>query len=360
MRLTAINRLTYDATIIQERSMNGESLRGGALAAAVVAGLCCFGHVSAFADEFRAKSQIVEDLYDAAFVSQTQGWAVGAFGSVYSTTDGGQHWTLANTPTTQHLYGVSFADAKNGWAVGRSGEIIHTQDGGATWTEQKGPSTKHLFKVEFTSATEGWAVGDWGLLIHTSDAGATWEDRSIPEDKILYAIDFADAQNGWIVGEFGTILKTADGGQTWTKQTVATQKTFFGVAAASPEQAWTVGIDGLVARTKDGGATWDLQRGQPEPASFESLGFAEMLKNPGLYDIKIRGTTGYVVGDTGNVLVSEDGGETWTQQQLPSSWRLSWIRGLALLPSGESMLVGAQGLTFVAKGKEMRFSQAPM
>jgi photosystem II stability/assembly factor-like uncharacterized protein len=338
--------------------MNGETLRG-ALVAVAVAGISCFGR-AAFADQFRAKSQIVEDLYDAAFVSQTQGWAVGAFGAVYMTTDGGKTWTVQPTPTTQHLYGVSFSDAKNGWAVGRSGEIIHTADGGATWAEQKSPLAKHILKVAFTSPTEGWAVGDWGLLIHTSDGGATWDNRSLEEDKILYAVDFADPENGWIVGEFATILRTTDGGRTWNKQEVATQKTFFGVSAASAQSAWIVGIDGLIARTKDSGATWQLQRGQPEPTSFEALGFTEMLNNPGLYDVEIRGANGYVVGDTGNVFISEDGGETWTQTQLPAAWRLSWIRGLALLPSGESLLVGAQGLTFVAKGKEFRFSQESM
>ena len=90
---------------------------------------------------------------------------------------------------------------------------------------------------------------------------------------------------------------------------------------------------------------------------FEQLGFAEMLKNPGLYDIKIRGDKGYIVGDIGNVLVTEDGGETWAKSLLPGEWRLAWIRGLSVLPSGEGMLVGASGLTFAVNGKEMRFSQ---
>jgi len=90
------------------------------------------------------------------------------------------------------------------------------------------------------------------------------------------------------------------------------------------------------------------------------MGFMQLLKNPGLYDVKIRGDKGYVVGDVGNVLVSEDGGETWTKSLLPSEWRLSWLRGLSVLPSGEGMLVGAAGLTFAINGKEMRFSQESM
>ena len=315
------------------------------------------GSVPLFALGLKGRSQIVEDLYDTQFIDANEGWAVGVFGAVYHTTDGGKHWQLQSTPSTQHLYGVSFTDVKNGWAVGRSGEVLATSDGGASWVKQQSNTQKHLFDVKFLDPQQGWAIGDWGLVIHTVDGGATWQDRSIGEDQILYAIDFTDHDNGWMVGEFGSIRHTTDAGNTWVKQQVATQKTFFGVTAVSKEKAWAVGIDGLVTRTKDGGTTWEIQQGQSEVASFEQLGFAEMLKNPGLYDIKIRGDKGYIVGDIGNVLVTEDGGETWAKSLLPGEWRLAWIRGLSVLPSGEGMLVGASGLTFAVNGKEMRFSQ---
>ena len=313
---------------------------------------------AAVAQDIRVRSQIVEDLYDTQFVDANEGWAVGVFGAIYHTSDGGKHWQQQQAPTTQHLYGVSFTDVKNGWAVGRSGEILNTPDGGAHWVEQQSNTRKHLFKVRFLDTREGWAVGDWGVIVHTADGGATWEDRSLGEDQIIYAIDFSDRDNGWTVGEFGAIRHTTDGGKTWVKQEVATQKTFFGLTVVSTDKAWAVGIDGLVVRTKDGGASWQIQQGEGKMASFEAIGFMELLKNPGLYDIKIRGDKGYIVGDVGNVLVSEDGGETWTKSLLPSEWRLSWLRGVSVLPSGEGMLVGAAGATFAVNGKETHFSQS--
>lgn len=329
----------------------------GALAAAVALLAYAVGASARPEQGVRAKSQIVEDLYDAQFVDAHQGWVVGVFGSVYHTTDAGRHWILQETPTTQHLYGVAFADDRNGWIVGRSGEVLHTADGGAHWLEQKSGTSKHLFKVVFIDDHTGWAVGDWGVVLRTRDGGQTWEDRSLDEDQIVYGLAFADAANGWMVGEFGSIRRTRDGGETWVKQDVGTSKTFFGVATTSPMKAWAVGIDGLVARTVDGGATWTIQQGQTEMASFESLGFMDIFKNPGLYDVKMSGKNGYVVGDIGNVLVTKDGGETWTHALLPAEWRLSWIRGLSILPSGDGLLVGASGLTFWANGTEMHFSQ---
>jgi len=314
--------------------------------------------IGAGSGQVHARAQIVEDLYDAQLLDPVRGWVVGAFGSIYHTTDGGRHWRAQKTSSKQHLYSVSFADAARGWAVGRGGEILNTRDGGNHWVEQKSGTDKHLFKVCFVDAREGWAVGDWGVVIHTSDGGATWEDRSIGEDRVLYGVDFADPAHGWIVGEFGSIRHTADGGRSWREEDSGTRKTLFGVTAVSRERVWVVGIDGIVARTRDGGATWELQRGTRETADFEDVRVAELLRSPSLYDVKIRGGKGYIVGDVGTVLVSEDGGETWTESLLPPPWQFSWLRGLSVLPSGSAMLVGAAGLTLVSDGGTLQFSQA--
>jgi photosystem II stability/assembly factor-like uncharacterized protein len=334
--------------------MRAETVRRWFLPTLVAFGL---GSISLQAEGMRARSQIVEDLYDAQLVDAKEGWAVGAFGSVYHTIDGGKHWQAQGTPTMQHLYGVSFSDAETGWAVGRSGTIIHTVDGGAHWVMQQSHTSKHLFKVRFLDSREGWAVGDWGVVLQTVDAGVTWQDRSLGEDRVLYAIDFADRDTGWIVGELGSIRHTTDGGRTWVPQLAGMEKTFFGLAAVSEDRAWAVGIDGLVVRTVDGGVTWQIQRGHREVGSLDKVGSRESLKNAGLYDIEIRGRKGYAVGDVGHLLVSEDAGETWTAVLLPAEWRLSWIRGLSVLPSGQGIVVGASGLTFAVDGHQMHFSQ---
>lgn len=319
--------------------------------------LASFAAVAADGESVRPRSQIVEDLYDAAFVDAERGWVVGSFGSIYRTTDAGRHWQSQSIPTAKHLYGVSFVDAACGWAVGRGGLVLHTDDG-ERWSMQRSGTDKHLFKVDFVDAREGWAVGDWGVVLHTRDSGATWEDRSVGRDQILYAVDFVDRDHGWIVGEFGTIRHTEDGGATWTVQPAGTDKTFFGVSAASATSAWVVGIDGLVLRTRDGGATWQPQRGRLETTATDAIAFGDVLDNPGLYDVKVRGRYGTIVGDVGHVLRSDDGGETWTAETLPGEWRLSWLRGVSLGADGRGLLVGASGLTFRIEGRRMRFSQA--
>src|SRR6185295_7318408 len=112
------------------------------------------------------------------------------------------------------------------------------------------------------------------------------------------------------------------------------------------QHGWAVGLDGLLMRTSDGGATWEAVRGNPAVGSLEAMGFLEALKGAGLYSIAVEGDYGLAVGDLGMILVSNDGGATWKQQEdVPEEWRLRWVRGVSLAKGKNGVLVGAHGLT---------------
>ena len=286
-----------------------------------------------------------EQLYAVDALADGSGMtAVGTFGAAYHSSDGGKSWTAQNTGVLDPLFGVALVDSRHAVVVGKSGVALWTADGGTTWQRSKTGTTKHLFDVAMTDAERGFAVGDWGVVLATSDGGATWTDHSLDADVVLAAITFSDAHHGWIVGEFGTILATADGGHTWEPQQAGTEKTLFDVAFLDEHSGWAVGIDGIVLRTRDGGTTWEVQRGAASAESLDDLAFQDLLTNPGLYSIAMAGRTGYIVGDTGTVLVSTDRGETWAPRILPEDVRLLWLRGAAVIPDGLGTLVGAKGL----------------
>ena len=288
---------------------------------------------------------IRDNLYDVKALDAREAWAVGNFGAIYHTADGGKTWQARESGTKSPLFGVDFAGPRDGWVVGKSALILHTADAGATWTRQTNPisAQKPLFKVRALDARTAWAVGDWGAMTVTHDGGETWEDRSLSDDVVLYDVSFPDARHGFVAGEYGTLLATDDGGATWAKRPVGTEKTLFGVSFSSPTRGWVVGIDGLVLRTRDGGATWDVQRGAVEAGSIEELGFLEALKNPGLYAVRMAGRYGVVIGDTGMLLITADGGETWTRRELSGKDRLVWMRGVSLTQDAEGFVVGASG-----------------
>ena len=66
-------------------------------------------------------------------------------------------------------------DESFGWAVGDFGTIIHTRDGGKTWMSQGSGEDRIYNDVCFIDRQLGWVAGEYGLLYHTTDGGTTWE-----------------------------------------------------------------------------------------------------------------------------------------------------------------------------------------
>jgi photosystem II stability/assembly factor-like uncharacterized protein len=125
------------------------------------------------------------------------------------------------------------------------------------------------------------------------------------------------------------------------------EKTLFGVHFVSPQEGWVVGIDGIVMRTSDGGETWEVQCGLVDSGAIGDLSFVEAMENPGLYAVDFAGSRGVVVGETGSLFVSDDGGRSWTRRALPDRDRLTWMRDAGLWEGGAGLLVGAAGFSGV-------------
>lgn len=301
--------------------------------------------------------QLTDNLYGTHFINADEGWAVGAFGSIAHTRDGGHSWRPQVSHTVEQLFSVSFGDATHGWIAGRSGIILHTTDAGESWQAQTSGTDRHLFKLTALDAQDAWAIGDWGTVIATHDGGKTWENHSLDRDVILNGMAWPDPQHGWIVGEGGTILVTSDAGATWTDQPSGVEKTLYGACFIDTQHGWAVGLDGLVLNTTNGGQTWHVQRGNAEVGALEQVGFAEALGNPSLYDIAVVGNYGYAVGDIGAVFSSEDGGKTWQPRQMPAAWRLRWIRSVSLVSGTHGAFVGANGLAVRIAGDRVEVSE---
>jgi len=189
---------------------------------------------------------LYDDLYSVSVVDPQNVVAVGYYGSVYYTHDGGARWRQGRTDTLASLYKVSMADPQYGWAVGQRGLILRTEDGGQTWQRQPNLKEKegtHLFGVSAIDANTAWVVGEWGTRIRTRDGGKTWEDHSFTVDEThpmfvwLSPFDQDKVRKGervyedvglndvhclgapslkcWLIGEFGYIYYTEDGGETW-------------------------------------------------------------------------------------------------------------------------------------------------
>jgi photosystem II stability/assembly factor-like uncharacterized protein len=260
--------------------------------------------------------------------------AVGNFGTIVRTTDGGATWTVQSSGTTNNLFAVSFVDASTGWAVGasedyRSGIILHTTDGGLTWTPQASPTTNALSGVDFVDAETGTAVGLHGTILHTTDGGATWLAQDSGTDYWFFGVSFVDQNTGWVVGGLETILHTTDGGATWTWQHHS-ERCCNGLHAVSfidPLTGWAAGgffnaYEGevLLLHTTDGGENWTRQWSEPG-GTIDGASFVDA--NVGTV----------VIG--GRLYRTTDGGETWTLQN-----NLEYAEAISFVDANTGTAVG--------------------
>jgi photosystem II stability/assembly factor-like uncharacterized protein len=276
-------------------------------------------------------------------------WAVGYWGTILRSSDGGRTWSQPDTPTAKSLFGISFADEKTGWAVGAAGTILRSSDGGGSWTAQpveivdemgdRRRLDTNLFSVAAISSTLAWAVGDLGMVLRTRD-GEKWEqvafdaasyaDQNVPE-RLLNSVVFTSATDGWIAGEFATLLRTSDGGETWIGQRQISGAPddlyVFGLSAAAGGPAAAVGLAGSVLVSSEAGALW-------ESRSVDT--------SAGLFGIAWNAEHGIVAGDRGVIFVSNDGGRSWTDAKRPKLF--NWLAGVAFASPTEAIVVGERGI----------------
>jgi photosystem II stability/assembly factor-like uncharacterized protein len=301
---------------------------------------------------------IRQNLYDACFINDEEGWAVGDLARIFHTTDGARNWSVESAGTKKPFVAVSCPDRGNLWIAGQMGQIAHSTDGGSTWTAQDSGTTRQLLDIDFPNPQHGIAVGDFGTLRRTEDGGKTWTEAKLPTDTrlppdvaeivqpgdvVIYAVSYPDPEHAWIVGEFGVILASTDGGQTYQPQTSPVETSLFGVFFADAQRGWAVGLEETLLATTDGGITWTKQQVEA-PRGFTLA----------LYDVEVRGNNGWAIGNSGILLHSEDAGTTWKLMDVPVMLRSGWFRGISLLPDGHGYVVGARGLVVVVDGDKLK------
>lgn len=326
----------------------------GLLAAAAAAGPAPAG--AAELDPDRASRWILPhpDFYDVEARGE-RAWAVGYWGNVRRSTDGGETWEPVRTPVQTILYSVSFADARHGWAVGAFGTVLRTDDGGRSWTRQevmledefgdRVPLDSHLFGVSAVSLDEAWAVGDLGIVLHVLD-GETWQQVPIdaevfPDEyfpaRIFNAVHFTSPERGWITGEFATILRTFDRGATWIGERnveQASEELYLFDLTASRRSLPEEGLATAEARDPSDGAPPGAAAGSVADASAvrEAQDGATAGGGPGAAAeggeaagagsprnaALPRDGAGAVVGLGGSVFATNDGGAAWEARPAPT------------------------------------------
>jgi photosystem II stability/assembly factor-like uncharacterized protein len=130
-------------------------------------------------------------------------------------------------------------------------------------------------------------------------------------------LDLVRTASGYVVvGERGHVLRSDDG-RAWTQLTVPTRSALTAIATADG-QLWVGGHDGVILHSVDGGQTWKAQRRDPfKLAAGEHAADHDPRQGAPILDIYFRDAShGFAVGAHSLMLVTADGGTTWTPKQV--------------------------------------------
>lgn len=233
---------------------------------------------------------------------------VGDYGTVMLS-DGGAFRQAREVPVNSTLTAVTFVDDKFGWAVGHWGAILHTEDGGETWTRQRLDTTtdRPLFSVHFIDRNNGVAVGLWSLLLTTQDGGKSWNSVSLPKppdgsrgDRNLFKVFGNRGDVLYIAAERGTVLRSADRGATWTYLDTGYKGSLWTGLVLHDGSLLVAGLRGNAYRSIDGGKSWRQATTQTKSS---------------ITDLVESGTTLWAVGLDGVTLTSTDGGINFSATQ---------------------------------------------
>ncbi|MBD3383476.1 T9SS type A sorting domain-containing protein [candidate division KSB1 bacterium] len=273
-------------------------------------------------------------INDIQMIDSNLAFAVGTQGTIIRTDDGGLNWTMQFTDVTKEFFGVHFFNNTTGTVVGEDGIIMRTTNGGQNWIQQESGVSVHLRSVYFETADIGIVVGDSGTVLKTGNGGNSWNRVTIQGDPTmnLYDIQIKDITTEiMIVGDDATMIRTSLGDIGF--EDIIGESVYFdplslrGLNHVSGSTWICVGLGGAAFRSLDNGDSWS-------PVSLPNINGRD------LYDISFGTSThGMIVGEEGVVYLTEDGGNTWSEEQAESVRLL----GLSAVDMNVAMAVGDSG-----------------
>jgi photosystem II stability/assembly factor-like uncharacterized protein len=219
-------------------------------------------------------------------------------GAIIKTTDGGESWSISETPITNLLLKIHSYNGQVVIATGYDGIILRSTDAGETFEQIPGGTTRDLWGIKMINDTLGWICGTNATLLKTTDAGQSWEPETTGLNDNYWAVDFLNDNYGMISCGGGKVLKTNDGGINWTQIQAGDTRALFTIDIIDSLHIISGGVFGKNVYSSNGGANWFIN---PDIPAFSATNWIDFIDRD----------TGYSVQDVTNIKKTSNRGQTW-------------------------------------------------
>ncbi|MGD8780325.1 MAG: YCF48-related protein [Ignavibacteria bacterium] len=201
---------------------------------------------------------------------------------------------------------------------------------------------------------ELWAVGSSGsnaAIYHSSDGGSTWGSLNSHYQYDNYHSSFAQDENNLHIGGDGSYYISTDGGTSWEYQDINNMNSVNGIFFPDQNKGFIVGQNGNVNVTDNGGETWNSKNIQTSgsAAYLNKITVSEDLNSVFFMD----SDNGIIVGDNGTLLLTSDGGETWSVEYAGTTENLIDVfsndEGIVFICGENGTVITNNEITHVAK-----------
>ena len=284
-------------------------------------------------------------LTNVRFFGSTIAWVATRDGSVLRSSDAGRTWSQIATHQTNTLLGILPLDSMRAIAVGSSGTMVSTSDA-EHWATVSVPVHSALDSIAVSTSGTLAAVGHAGGILVFNRKQSRWELRTRADQGFLQDVYSSD-KGTWIAGHQGELVTAKAGGRRYETQLSKPPVEWMSIAfEPSAQHGFLLGFHGELFRTDNGGRSWKesgriadasprctevvladeshawivgvgLWRTANAGLSWEKLKAAQDWYTAGSFTItREKGYRGVVADTSGRLLVTKDGGNSWTPSKV--------------------------------------------
>jgi len=227
-------------------------------------------------------------------------------------------WTIIDSISGANFITTHFFSADTGIIGGQmGGKFVRTTNGGQSWDTAYSPTNTQFFDMQFVSSSVGFACGgshfsaDNNVLARTNDGGITWTNVAYnlhPADMFEYiGLSFRNADTGIVYGNY-TLYRATNGGTALDELVKPISNFVLEHAALLHDNS--IVVSGFYSA----GGTFlnQLYRSTNWGSSWTLLFSDTTLR---ISSIAFKGSHGIATLNKGVLLSTTDNGQTWHRHQ---------------------------------------------